>query len=177
MKNSKIEKTKEELKDELMHALFMLRNIHFQQLGGRKTGGGLCRDMAASEFGLSMPAFALLKQVQLREKKGEPGGAWLTEISDFLCISKAAVSQMLGSLETRALITREIDPGNRRTIIVKLTKEGEKMIERFEQKFDSYTEMVIDRVGREDTQEMIRLIYKLADIIREIQYEIDSGAK
>jgi DNA-binding MarR family transcriptional regulator len=167
-------KTNAELKDELLHALFMLRNLHFQQLGGRKPGGGIRRDMMANEFGLSIPAFALLKQVQLREEKCETGGAWLSDMRDYLCISKAAVSQMLGTLEGRGFITREIDPNNRRTIIVKLTEEGCETIKRFELKFDSYTGIVIDRVGKKDTQEMIRLIYKLADIIRDIQNEPDA---
>ena len=162
-----------ELKREVMQALFMLRNMHFHRLDGRKygVGGALRRDMMKDETGVSMPAFALLKQLQDREAKGESGGAWLSDMKDYLCVSKAAVSQMLGNLECRGFITRHVDPDNRRTIIVKLTAEGRETIGRFERMFNSYIVMVIERLGEEDTREMIRLIYRLADVTKEIQFE------
>ena len=164
-------KTSDELKGELLHALFLLKNLHFHQLGQRKfgIGGSFRHEMHEGGLDLKMSGFAMLKQLQLREERGESGGAWLSEMSDYLCVSKAAVSQMLGVLEGRGLITRETDPENRRTIIVKLTDDGSAMIERFEKRFDSYIGMLIERFGEEDTREIIRLIYKFAGIVEEIQ--------
>ena len=117
---------------------------------------------------MNMPAFALLKQLQVREEKGETGGAWISEMKDYLCVSKAAVSQMLGSLEKRGLVTRAPDPENRRTIIVKLTDQGRELIEQYERSFDNYIGMLAERFGESDTREIIRLIYKFADISEEI---------
>jgi len=143
------------LKSELLHALFMLRNLNAQRFRRWK-------------IDMNMPAFALLKQLQVREDKGETGGAWISEMKDYLCVSKAAVSQMLSSLEKRGLVTREPDPENRRTIIVKLTVQGRETIEQYERSFDNYIGMLAERFGESDTREIIRLIYKFADISEEL---------
>ena len=90
---------------------------------------------------------------------------------EYLQVSKAAVSQMLGTLERRGLITRETDPENRRKIIVKLTKEGYETIKRFETSFDSHIGMMVERFGEKDTREIIRIIYKFADIIEDMHKE------
>jgi len=173
------DRTNEELKSELIHALFMFRNLHFHRFGGKKIGlmSGIGRGIMTGEFWVSMPAFALLKQLQIRESRGETGGAWLSEMRDYLCVSKAAVSQMLGTLESRGLITRETDPENRRTIIVRLTTEGRETIKRFEQGFDGHIGMVIERVGEKDTRELIRLINRITDIIGEIADESEDEAE
>jgi len=145
----------EDLKSDLLHALFVLRNMNYQRLRRWK-------------FDMNMPAFAMLKQLQIREDKGETSGAWLSEMRDYLCVSKAAVSQMLGTLERRGLVTRETDPDNRRTIIVKLTEGGRETILRHERGFDAFIGMMVDRFGETDTRDIIRLIYKFADITEEI---------
>ena len=167
-----------ELKDEFTRALYELRNLHFNRIGVKKNGaaGSIEQDMAENTLDLNMPTFGLLKQLQERENREEAGSALLSEMQDYLRVSKAAVSQMLGTLENRGLITRETDPQNRRTIIVKLTKEGNEMIDRVEQKFNYYICMMIERFGEKDTKEIIRLIYKFADIIKDIQND-SSGEK
>ena len=160
-----------ELKGELLHALFVLKNLHFHKLGQKKFGfgGPWRRDVHEGGLDMNMPGFAMLKQLQQREERGESGGAWLSEMSDYLCVSKAAVSQTLGMLEGRGLVTRETDPENRRTIIVRLTAEGKETIERFERGFDSYIGLLIERFGEDDTREITRLIYKFAGIVEDIQ--------
>ena len=160
----------DELKNELIQAMFLLRNHQFQNMGGRRflAGGAGGQDVTEDGVELNMPAFTLLKQLQKREKNGETGGALLTDMGDYLRVSKAAVSQMLSSLESRGLVTRETDPENRRTIIVKLTEKGNEIIERVERRFDIYIEMLIDRLGEKDTREIIRLLYRLDDILADI---------
>jgi len=160
-----------ELKNELLHALFALKNLNLHKLGQQEFGfggGSRKRCMAAERHGLNIPEFAMLKQLKLREEKGETGGAWLSEMGEYLRVSKAAVSQMLGALEKRGVVTREPDPGNRRTIIVSLTDDGREMIDGFERDFDNYLMILMERFGEKDTREIIRLIYKFSDIIESI---------
>jgi len=171
MKNTEAIITDPELKGELLHALFALKNLHFHRLGQSEFGlGGVSRRKCSlsGELGLNIPEFALLQQLKLREERGESGGAWLAGIGEYLRVSKAAVSQMLGALEKRGLITREPDPSNRRTIIVKMTKKGNEMIGDFEREFDRYLVMLIERFGENDTREIIRLIYKFMGIAETI---------
>ena len=171
MKNTETIITNPELKSELLHALFALKNLHFHRLGQNEFGiGGVSRRRcdALGELGLNIPEFALLKQLKIREERGDAGGAKLHGMGEYLRVSKAAVSQMLGALERRSLITREPDPENRRTILVNLTEKGNKMIEDFEREFDIYLVMLIDRFGEKDTREIIRLIYKFMEIVETI---------
>jgi len=168
MENTKTIEAGVELKSELLHALFALKNLHFHRIGPQEFGiGGISRRRCTDqgELGLNIPEFALMKQLKMREERGETGGAWLTEMGEYLRVSKAAVSQMLGALERRSLITREPDPKNRRTIIVNLTEKGCEMIEGFEREFDNYLVMLLDRFGEKDTREIIRLIYKFMAIV------------
>ncbi|MDR3364467.1 MAG: MarR family transcriptional regulator [Clostridiales Family XIII bacterium] len=172
-----------ELKAELLHAIFMLKNLNFQRMGhmhggfggfGRRHGPGGPGGYGPGACGghiVNMAEFAFLKQQAEREEKDETGGAWLSQMRDYLCVSKAAVSQMLGSLESKGLITRAADPENRRTIIVKLTAVGRETIDKIERGFDENIEMLMGRFGEEDTREIIRLIYKFAGIIEDIKIE------
>ena len=168
-----------ELKSELLHALFALKNLHFHRLGQSEFGmGGVPRRkcVAPGDPGLNIPEFALLKQLKLREERGESGGAWLTGMGEYLRVSKAAVSQMLGALEGRGLITRAPDPSNRRTIIVELTGKGIELIDEFEREFDRYLVLIIERFGEKDTREIIRLIYKFMEIIETTPKEQNGSA-
>ena len=124
IKNSEAEIKNAELKSEMMKAMLLLRGVHFQHY--KRPG-----------LDVSMPAFILLQKLQMREENNETGGAWLSEMKDHLCVSKAAVSQMLGSLEKRGMVTRRVDPENRRTVIVKLTDKGAGVIACFENEFDT----------------------------------------
>ena len=171
MKNTETIITNPELKSELLHALFALKNLHFHRLGQSEFGiGGVSRRRCdpSGELGLNIPEFALLKQLKLREERGETRGAWLSGMGEYLRVSKAAVSQMLGALEKRGLITRKPDPDNRRTILVNLTDKGNEMIVDFESEFDIYLVMLIERFGEKDTREIIRLIYKFMEIVEAI---------
>lgn len=163
-----------ELKNELLHALFVLKNLHFHRRGQRKHGAGephRHHSFRAEGFDLNVPELVLLKQLKLREENGESGGALLSEMCAHLSVSKAAVSQMLSGLEKRGFITRETDPENRRTIIVQPTAKGIEAARGFERHFDNHIGKLIERFGEDDTREIIRLIYKFVDIAMELRSE------
>lgn len=116
-----------------------------------------------------------MKHMLARDEQGKNSGRWLAEVRDYLHISKAAVSQMLSSLEKKGLITREPDPENRRTIIVNLTDEGRAAIDAIEHRFDKHIRAVIERVGEDDTREIIRLIYKFVEAMRDVRMNEDAA--
>ena len=149
-------RTNEDLKKETLHALFVFRNLNHNRYKQWK-------------LDINMPACALLMKLQMREAEGETGGTWLSEMREYLCVSKAAVSQMLNSLEKHGLVTRETDPKNRRVVIVKLTEAGREKVKEYERIFNDYIGVLVERFGEKDTQEIIRLIYKFAEITEEDQ--------
>ncbi|MEA4903050.1 MarR family winged helix-turn-helix transcriptional regulator [Desulfitobacterium sp.] len=109
--------------------------------------------------------FKLLKVVQMNSTKRE--GVTISSLSDHLGISKSAVSQMINLLEDEGYIERVFTKNDRRLVYVRLTDGGEKYIAQRYQKFlESMTE-IFNRMGEKDTEELLRLLEKLYDIVTE----------
>lgn len=80
--------------------------------------------------GFSMPQFFLLMQVYRREHCG------ISDLSDHLEITNAAVSQLVDKLVQAGMLTRSEDPNDRRAKKVELTSEGRAFIEQgFEERY------------------------------------------
>jgi DNA-binding MarR family transcriptional regulator len=91
-----------------------------------------------------------------------------TEISEALHSSTARISTLLGVLEKKGLIVREIDPGNRRNILVTLTDKGREQASLREQEMRSHMARVLGELGEADTRELIRLFARVSEISKKV---------
>ncbi|MEM7771546.1 MAG: MarR family transcriptional regulator [Cyanobacteria bacterium P01_A01_bin.37] len=66
---------------------------------------------------------------------GNTAGLTMGEIGEKTLITKGTLTGVVDRLEKKALITREIPPENRRSVVVKLTPDGEAL---FEQVFPAH---------------------------------------
>ena len=144
-----------ELENDLVQAMFRLK---------KSMNRGLGRD--CNNVNITMSEYILMREV-FENTKGKYNSNALIEVREYLSVSKAAVSQMLNSLEKRGYLTRETDLNNRRNIIVVLTEEGrlvyEKMNEEFYQRFGN----LIERVGEENVALFIEMINKMSGAMDE----------
>jgi DNA-binding MarR family transcriptional regulator len=92
-------------------------------------------------------------------------------IPDLLCISRAAVSQMLGVMEQKGFIIRDINKANRRKQLLSLTKKGGLVLEEQEQKAMDLLSQVADQFGETKTKQFIKLSGQFMDIIEKIKPE------
>lgn len=92
-----------------------------------------------------------------------------SDISNEMLVSSARVAVILNSLEGKGLVTRQIDPEDRRRVLVGLTQKGQKLAEKRRQSIFDYTVRVLKALGEDDAQELVRLIGKLADLRPEIE--------
>lgn len=136
---------------DLLHSLFLLKS------------------MLNSEFGkkveiddLSMPEYSLMCQLESDDKNTD-----LTSIREYLAVTKASVSQMLASLEKRGLLVREIDPDNRRNLIVTLTPEGAERLQYKEAQVEQRLKGLLSDLGETDAQHFITLVNKMNTILSE----------
>ena len=169
-------KERDELKREMMRAMFRFRGMglhhHGVRIGRARHHGS---DGAAS---ITMAELTFLKGLSGAKLSGAKRDAetrrpGLSQMRDYLSVSKAGMSQMLGGLEQKGLVTREIDPENRRKILVHLTPLGEEMLASHHRDFDRRLDEMIARLGEDDTRELIRLIDKLAVTLDDMQNEAD----
>ena len=125
------------------------------------------RNMIGKKIASDIPRseFALLKLVQTSRTKGED--VTISYISDHLEISRSAVSQMINHLEEKGYIERISTKNDRRLVYVRLTKGGEGFIAERYQKFLQSMTKIFNRMGEKDTEELLRLLEKLYDIVND----------
>ena len=99
-----------------------------------------------------------LHMVALHDGDISPG-----EISKIAGTSPARIAAELNSLEHKGLITREIDPNNRRRILVYLTPEGKKREVEHHREAQQVAAGLLSQLGEQDACEYIRLIRKLGE--------------
>jgi DNA-binding MarR family transcriptional regulator len=87
-----------------------------------------------------------------------------TEISEALQSSTARISTLLGALEKKGLVVREIDPDNRRNILVTLTDKGREQAALQERERKKRMKRILTALGEADTRELVRLIGRISEI-------------
>lgn len=100
-----------------------------------------------------------------------PKGYTVSEIQQSLHISKPAVSQILNNLESKGYIIRSIASGDRRKIVVTLTREGEAELRCAMRCQDEALEKVFEQFGDENIRLFIDLTNRLMDILEELNMQ------
>lgn len=115
--------------------------------------------------------YAALKTIyRLREFEGEDSiGVKTSDIGKCLFMKKPATSKMLNNLEDKGYINRFSNKKDRRVTYVDLTEKGVELLEKHHEQMIDYTNQIIEKMGEEDVEELIRLLNKLSDVIEDKQ--------
>jgi len=105
----------------------------------------------------------MLKMIKLHSAATE--GVTNSTLSELLEISKSAVSQMINALEDKAYVERLTTKNDRRLVYIRLTVSGEQRLEQQLQALLQRMAEIFDRMGREDTEDLLRLLEKLYLIV------------
>lgn len=89
-----------------------------------------------------------------------------SELSAALNASTARISALLGNLEKKGQIVRDIDKSNRRNILVTITEEGRKRAETEMKEIKSLMTRVFIDMGEEDTADFIRLTSQFFELMQ-----------
>ncbi len=76
------------------------------------------------ELGLTPPQFDIVATL------GNTSGMTFRELGEKTLITKGTLTGVIDRLEKKNLVQREVPPGDRRSVIVKLTPEGEALFEK-----------------------------------------------
>lgn len=92
-----------------------------------------------------------------------------SEISSALNTSTARIAVLLGQLEQKGLISREVCKSDRRKVEVSLTAAGRKRAKKERDEMHSYLEKVFQEMGEKDTEDFLRTAGRFFEI--SLQYE------
>lgn len=117
----------------------------------------------------------LMARTAMREFwKGEPpilfhlrdcGHSTPGALSEAMEISTARVAVTLNALEEKGLISRRMDPSDRRKIVVTLTESGEVYVRQLQENLICDTETVLRSLGEHDTKEYLRIVGRMTELI------------
>lgn len=92
-------------------------------------------------------------------------------IAQHLHLSSARVAAILGSLEKKGLIVRNMSATDRRRITVTLTEKGQAEAQAKVQRMKKRMIKVFEEMGEEDTEQFIQLMTKFMEIAKKLPPE------
>lgn len=146
------------LDTQLVHSIFQFKRL---------INSGLGMEAAENKNSLNMAELILMNGVANNTADSE-NNVGMADIRTYLQVTKGAVSQMLGSLEKKGFINRDIDKSNRRNLIVTLTPEGRQILEQQYSAFSDRLETIISRLGEDDVRQMVGIVNRMIEITNEL---------
>ena len=98
---------------------------------------------------------------------GAAEGVKVTDLSQRLNITPAAVTHMLNSLEEEGYIERLRDFKDRRVVMVRPSAKGIEILEKGKKEFLERFSGLVEYLGEEDAKELIRLLNKTSRYFKE----------
>jgi len=99
--------------------------------------------------------------IKFLDRYGEPTSP--KHLAESLNLSSARIAVVLGNLEKKGQIAREMDPNDRRRINVTLTNSGKKVAKSEKKEMRDKIIEIFKQMGEEDTKQFIELTAKFVD--------------
>lgn len=93
------------------------------------------------------------------------------EIRNIMGISSARIAAALNSLERKGLVNRDIDPSDRRRVLVNLTPKGKETAKIHNRELYEKTVKMLHLLGEEDAREYVRITGRLAELLPKMKEE------
>jgi len=87
----------------------------------------------------------------------------LSELSDHLHIAPRSTTEVVDALESRGLVRRQADPGDRRATLVEVTEQGVSVLDAIRAARGTEAERVFGRLSPADRADLARILGKLRD--------------
>lgn len=147
-----------ELEEQLVRSIFQFKRL-------AATGFGM--DIMNSSSQLNMTELMLMNEIA-DNTVSSGNNVGISDVREYLSVSKPAVSQILNSLEKKGFILRDIDKRNRRNLIVTLTDAGRTVLESEFEKFNNKLKQIISFLGEEDVKKMIAIVNRMIEISNDL---------
>lgn len=94
---------------------------------------------------------------------GRDGTQRMSDLSDHLHIAARSTTEVVDALESRGLVRRLPDPGDRRVTLAELTGHGASVLKAISAARGTEAERIFDRLSAADQAHLARMLRKLRD--------------
>ncbi|EFQ6832991.1 MarR family winged helix-turn-helix transcriptional regulator [Listeria innocua] len=152
---------KKSLENELVQSIFRFKKL---------VSKGFGMDLINNNNQLNITELMLINEISDNTLNSEEN-VGISDVKEFLSVSKPAVSQMLSSLEKRGFLVRDVDKNNRRNVIVTLTDTGREVLSVELENFNIKLKKIISHLGEDDVKQMIEIVNRMILITNELNSE------
>jgi DNA-binding MarR family transcriptional regulator len=122
---------------------------------------GEVRARMRESFGTTLPRFDLLAQLD-RARNGLTMG----ELSSRLMVSNGNVTGLTDALEREGLVSRELEPDDRRSLRIRLTQAGKRAFDAMTPVHEEWIDMMMAGLTRAEMAHLLELLGKLKQSAR-----------
>jgi DNA-binding MarR family transcriptional regulator len=99
----------------------------------------------------------------------ESGGLRVSDLATALGVTASSVTQIVTELEAKGLVTRTMDPSDRRAVRVALTQEGQGLIGGVAPPFDTPLDDLVASLGEDKARSLIGLLGEVEAFLRRLR--------
>lgn len=104
------------------------------------------------------PSELHLMMILKRKMKKDKQGLMVSEISSLLHVTSPTITQLIKGMESKGLVTRNVDPEDRRVIRIALTDKGIAVTSKALVVMTDYFNGLIEYLGEEDSEKLAELL-------------------
>ena len=98
-------------------------------------------------------------------------------LADACHVTSARIARALKQLEAQGLIVRTEDPEDGRRTLVSLTEKGQDVVAERKKRIGETMKEFCKELGAEDTQELLRIMRRVAELAPEFQKQEEEGTR
>jgi DNA-binding MarR family transcriptional regulator len=102
-------------------------------------------------------------QLRALRTLGHHGTQRMSELSEHLHIAARSTTEVVEALESRGLVERRPDPGDRRATLTELTDDGASVLSAIHAARGTEAERIFNRLSAADKAHLARILAKLRD--------------
>ncbi len=143
---------------------------------------GLAQQLMTSIHGLRAGHGAHSKDMEMRGEINalhalhhQPEGMTPTALARACQVSTARITKTIDQLEGRSLVERHASPHDRRSVIVRLTNNGEAEVQKRFDAINGYVAGILRELGEQDAHELVRILGRLAEVVSRCTQDTDDA--
>jgi DNA-binding MarR family transcriptional regulator len=119
------------------------------------------RQNLQAKFETTLPRFDLMAQLERA-----PRGLKMSELSQRMMVTGGNVTGITDGLQKDGLVVREVDPGDRRVFLVKLSPEGQRQFRRMAAEHKQWLIELFEGISVKNKKQLAELLGELKQTIR-----------